>query len=65
VLAARDNEGAMRYLDTGNLPFSKEIIEFHQQKLAERAKAQGRKIDYENVIDDLMSIAQGSLVNRG
>jgi methylaspartate mutase epsilon subunit len=64
VLAARDNEGAMRYLDVGNLPFTREIIEFHQQKLSERAKAQSRKIDYKNVIDDLMSIAQGSLVNR-
>jgi methylaspartate mutase epsilon subunit len=64
VLAARDNEGAMRYLDFGNLPFSKEIIEFHKQKLAEREKAQGRKIDYKNVVDDLMSISRGSLVNR-
>jgi methylaspartate mutase epsilon subunit len=54
----------MRYLDHGNLPFSKEIIEFHKQKLAEREKAQGRKIDYKNVVDDLMSIARGSLVNR-
>jgi methylaspartate mutase epsilon subunit len=64
VLAARDNEGAMRYLDHGNLPFSKEIVDFHKEKLAERAKAQGREIDYENVIDDLMSIAQGPLVKR-
>jgi methylaspartate mutase epsilon subunit len=64
VMAARDNEGAMRYLDHGNLPFSKEIIEFHKQKLAEREKAQGRKIDYKNVVDDLMSISRGSLVNR-
>jgi methylaspartate mutase epsilon subunit len=64
VLAARDNEGAMRYLDHGNLPFSKEIIDFHKEKLAERERAQGRKIDYDNVIDDLMSIARGSLVKR-
>jgi len=64
VLAARDNEGAMRYLDHGNLPFSKEIIDFHKEKLAEREKAQGRKIDYKNVVDDLLSIARGSLVTR-
>ena len=64
VMIARDNEGAMRYLDYGNLPFNKEIIEFHKQKLAEREKAQGRKIDYKNVVDDLMSISKGSLVIR-
>jgi len=64
VLMARDNEGAMRYMDTGNLPFNKEILEFHKQKLAEREKAQGRKIDYKNVIDDLLSISKGPLVTR-
>jgi methylaspartate mutase epsilon subunit len=65
VMVARDNEGAMRYLDHGNLPFTQEIIEFHRQKLAEREKAQGRKIDYKNVVDDLMSIGgKGPLVTR-
>ena len=64
VMAARDNEGAMRYLDHGNLPFSKEIIDFHKEKLAERERAQGRKIDYKNVVDDLMSFSRGPLVAR-
>ena len=63
-MAARDNEGAMRYLDHGALPFSKEIVEFHKQKLAQREKAQGRKIDYKNVIDDLTAFSKGSLVTR-
>lgn len=64
VMVARDNEGATRYLDHGNLPFSQEIVEFHKQKLAERERAQGRKIDYKNVVDDLMSISKGPLVIR-
>jgi methylaspartate mutase epsilon subunit len=64
VMAARDNEGAMRYLDHGNLPFSKEIVEFHKEKLAEREKAQGRKIDYKNVVDDLTAFSKGPLVTR-
>jgi methylaspartate mutase epsilon subunit len=64
VMAARDNEGAMRYLDHGDLPFSKEIVEFHRQKLAERERAQGRKIDYQNVVDDLLAISKGPLVTR-
>ncbi|MBN1192058.1 MAG: methylaspartate mutase subunit E [Dehalococcoidales bacterium] len=64
VMAARDNEGAMRYLDFGNLPFSQEIKDFHCQKLAEREKIQGRKIDYKNVVDDILAIGKGSLVTR-
>jgi len=64
VLAARDNEGAMRYFDHGNLPFTNEIVEFHRQKLAERERAQGRKIDYKTIVDDLLSISKGPLVTR-
>jgi methylaspartate mutase epsilon subunit len=64
MMAARDNEGALRYLDHGNLPFNKEILEFHRQKLAEREKAQGRKIDYKNVVDDFLAISRGPLVTR-
>jgi methylaspartate mutase epsilon subunit len=64
VMAARDKEGAMRYLDHGNLPFNQEIIDFHKQKLAEREKAQGRKIDYKNVVDDMLAISKGPLVTR-
>jgi len=64
VMAARDNEGALRYLDHGNLPFSKEIVEFHKHRLAEREKAQGRPIDYKNVVDDLLAIGRGPLVTR-
>jgi methylaspartate mutase epsilon subunit len=64
VMAARDNEGAMRYLDVGDLPFNKEIVDFHRERLAVREKAQGRKIDYKNVIDDLLAISKGPLVTR-
>ena len=64
VMAARDNEGAMRYLDTGNLPFSQEIKDFHKDKLAAREKAQGRPIDYKNVVDDMLAISKGPLVTR-
>jgi methylaspartate mutase epsilon subunit len=64
IMAARDNEGAMRYLDFGNLPFNQEIKDFHRQKLAEREKAQGRKIDYKNVVDDLLAFSKGPLVTR-
>jgi len=59
-MGVRDNEGAVRYLDHGNLPFTNEIIEFHRGKIAEREKARGRKVDYESVVHDLFSVSRGS-----
>ncbi len=53
VLAARDLKGAIRYLHTGNLPFDKEIIEYNHEKLAERERAEGRKIDLNVIAGDL------------
>jgi len=64
VMGVRDNEGAVRYLDHGNIPLTKDIVEFHRQKIAEREKAQGRKVDYKTVIDDLYAISRGPLVTR-
>lgn len=62
VMGVRDAEGAGRYLDTGNLPFSNEIKEFHKQKIAERAKKQGSEVTYDTVIKDILSISEGYLV---
>ena len=64
VLPCRDNEGAIRILDTGNLPFSKELVDFHKAKIEERAAAEKREISFQMVIDDVYSIGKGRLVGR-
>lgn len=64
ILPARDNEGAVRYLNHGDIPFSDEVIEFHQQKLKERAELEGREVSFQMVIDDIYAIGQGELVGR-
>ncbi len=64
TLPARDNEGAVRFLDTGNLPFSKEIIEHHQEMLKERGRREGRDPSFQMVIDDIYAIGKGMLVGR-
>ncbi|MFC1820394.1 methylaspartate mutase subunit E [Thermodesulfobacteriota bacterium] len=64
IKGVRDKEGMVRYLDHGNLPFTKEIIEFHKEKIKERERSQERKVDYQSVIDDLSSISKGLLVSR-
>ena len=64
MLPARDHEGAIRILEVGNLPFTKELIDFHREKIEQRGKAEGRKPAFQMVIDDVYAISKGRLVGR-
>ncbi|WP_408954955.1 methylaspartate mutase subunit E [Natroniella sp. ANB-PHB2] len=64
ILPARDNEGAVRYLNPGNLPFSDEVLKFNQAKLEERGKEELREPNFQMVIDDIYAISKGKLVGR-
>ena len=64
MLPCRDNNGAIRILNPGNLPFSKDILDFHAAKIEERAKYEKRKASFQMVIDDVYSIGKGRLVGR-
>lgn len=64
ILPARDNEGAIRLLDCGNLPFSKDIIDFHREKIEERGRYEKRDVSFQMVIDDIYAIGKGYLVGR-
>lgn len=62
ILPARDLNGAIRLLNFGNLPLSKEIIEFHKEKIEQRAKKEKRRPDFQMVINDIYAIAEGKLI---
>ncbi|BBB89989.1 MAG TPA: methylaspartate mutase subunit E [Methylomusa anaerophila] len=64
ILPARDNNGAVRLFDVGNLPFTPDLIAFHHDKINERAKAEGRDPSFQMVIDDIYAISKGRLVGR-
>src|SRR5690554_1813216 len=64
VLPARDNLGAIRLLEMGNLPFTPELKAFHRTKLEERAKQEKRPVSFQMVIDDVYAIGKGFLVGR-
>lgn len=64
MLPCRDNDGAVRILNTGNLPFTQDLKDFHAGKINERAMAEGRKASFQMVIDDVYSIGKGRLVGR-
>jgi len=62
VLGIKDSEGALRYLNIGNLPFTKEIVDYHKEKIAAREMKQGKKINYETLVSDLLAVSKGYLV---
>ncbi len=64
MLPARDNNGAVRILNFGNLPFDKELKDFHKAKIEERANYEKRKASFQMVIDDVYAIGKGYLVGR-
>ena len=53
VRLMRDANGAMRYLDCGDLPIPQEVKEYHKDKLAERSKKEGFPVDFGMVVSDL------------
>ncbi len=64
MLPCRDNNGAVRILEPGHLPFSKELLDFHKEKIEERAKAEKRQASFQMVVDDVYAIGKGKLVGR-
>ena len=64
MLPTRDNDGAVRILEMGNLPFTDDLKKFHKEKLEERAKKENREVSFQMVIDDVYAISKGRLVGR-
>lgn len=64
ILPMRDNEGFIRVFNSGKLALSDEILEFHREKLEQRAAAEGRDVCFQMVTDDIYAISKGRLVGR-
>lgn len=64
IMPARDNTGAVRLLDFGNLPMDTEVKNYHRSRLAERGKTENREPSFQMVIDDIYAISKGMLVGR-
>ncbi len=64
ILPARDNEGAVRLLNTANLPFTEALKNFHKDKIAARGEFEHRGVSFQMVIDDIYAISKGRLVGR-
>ncbi len=64
VLPVRDNNGAVRLFDKGNMPISDDLMLYHKDKIAERAREEEREPSFQMVIDDIYAISKGRLVGR-
>lgn len=62
VIGVKDCQGAIRWVEFGNLPFSEEIKDFHRQKVAERETNDGSKADYEMTVRDFWAFSKGQLL---
>lgn len=62
IMIVRDGTGAMRYLDHGNLPLSEEVVEYHRERIDERAEREGREPSYQMLVDDVEAPAEGGLL---
>lgn len=60
VVPIRDKNGAVRYLDHGNLPLPEDVKKFHEKKVAER-RTEERHSDTELAFSDVLSIASGHI----
>ncbi len=64
ILPARDNKGAVRYLEFGNIPMNENIKYSNRSFLEERGKYEKRDVSFQMVIDDIYAISKGTLVGR-
>jgi methylaspartate mutase epsilon subunit len=63
-MPARDDTGAVRFLEFGNLPFDDRLKLVHRNKIAARGAKEGRTPSFQMVIDDIYAIGKGMLVGR-
>jgi methylaspartate mutase epsilon subunit len=62
VMVARDHQGAVRYVDAGNIPVPQVVLDFHRERLAIRERELGHPLGYEEIVSDISSISRGVLV---
>lgn len=62
AMPVRDLDGAVRWLDPGNLPIPPEMREFNQEKVNQRAARESRPPGYRMTIEDVYAVNRGRLI---
>jgi methylaspartate mutase epsilon subunit len=61
-MGARDLEGACRYIDYGNIPIPEEVRKYNNEKIREREKFEGTKLNFKASMADFWCLAQGKAI---
>ncbi len=64
ILPARDVNGAVRFLEYGNLPISETLKEYNNDLLEQRACRENRDVSFQLVVDDIFAVSAGRLVGN-
>lgn len=64
MMPARDFEGCVRYLETGNIPFTKDIKDINRSKLERRGRDENREVGFQMTVDDIFAVGFGKLIGR-
>jgi methylaspartate mutase epsilon subunit len=64
ILPMRDNEGCIRIFNPGAVALEPDVLAWHRERLAERARAEGRSVCFQMVTDDIYAVSKGRLVGR-
>lgn len=64
LLPVRDNEGAVRLFEAGRVPLPDDVLAYHREKIAERARAEKRAPSFQMVVDDIYAISKSKLIGR-
>lgn len=64
LLPVRDNEGAVRIFEPGRVPLPEDVMAYHRDKIAERARAENRAPAFQMVVDDIYAISKSKLIGR-
>ena len=64
LMPVRDNEGAVRIFEVGRVPLPEDVLAYHKEKIAERAKAENRAPVFQMVVDDIYAISKSKLIGR-
>lgn len=64
LMPVRDNEGAVRIFEVGRVPLPDDVLAYHKEKIAERARAEKRQPVFQMVVDDIYAISKSKLIGR-
>jgi len=58
ILPARDADGYLRILNPGDMPFPKEVLDYHEERLRKRAEKDGMPYDHELAVSSVYEISE-------